>query len=141
MKTATAILTTIGIMAAVPLIVANVSFPESIPTQVAQTRSSPIRVSQYYVPASQYELGYVGLDLSSTADNVTIDSIVLNRGNCSAETTQIVYGPDTKSYHGVPLKITMNYGQRERIQSTCDTIMSADIKTNLGEWSYSFDPR
>ena len=45
------------------------------------------------------------------------------------------------SYNNVWEKpgITLQYGETRKIITTCSTILSVDIKTNLGEWSYSFD--
>jgi hypothetical protein len=76
-----------AIMIATPIVVANVSLP-TIPA-LAQTRPSLLKIEQYSIPDRDPNwalAGYHSTNLKITSiadDNVIIQSVTLNRGNCS----------------------------------------------------------
>jgi hypothetical protein len=75
-----------------------------------------------------------GLYILSTVDKVETTSIILNKGNCGIRKSLTWDSISNSMREGVDLK----YGQSEVFPTDCTTILSADIKTDHGEWSYSF---
>lgn len=77
---------------------------------------------------------YVRLQVTSTADTITINSITVNRGNCLFENHTL------PGYNSPPaLPTTMRYGQNNRfVFFRCDKALEATISTNAGTWTVQF---
>lgn len=77
---------------------------------------------------------YVRLQVTTTADVITITGITVNRGNCLFDNHII---PGVNSRPAVP--VTMHYGQNNRfIFFRCDKALEATISTNVGTWTVQF---
>jgi hypothetical protein len=77
---------------------------------------------------------FVRLQVTSTADIITINQITVNRGNCVFENRTL------PGYNSPPaLPVTMRYGQNNRFYFfRCDKALEATISTNVGTWTVQF---
>ncbi len=87
---------------------------------------APVRIDLKLNPAwAEYGLGMI--DVQSTADQVTIEKVILNRGQCSAID------------NSVPMPVTLSFGRTYTgYINNCalDKIIEIQINTNLGNWTF-----
>jgi hypothetical protein len=130
------VLFAVGGLIAIPFVVgglSNVVIPEGI-TQAVQSRTAPLKVR--LVPPLDARLGSQQLiELTAIVDSVDVQSVTVNRGNCEA----YLLPPKEFDPSGAVKFIRLKYGQTTKIANNCKTILSEVIKTDLGEWSYSFN--
>ena len=87
---------------------------------------APVRIDLQLNPAwAEYGLGMI--DVQSTTDQVTIEKVILNRGQCSAIDNSI------------KMPVTLSFGHTYRgYINNCnlDKIIEIQINTNLGNWTF-----
>lgn len=65
-------------------------------------------------------------------DVLELKGLTLNRGNCPySETDQVVNGVDWPQY--------LKFGQRKQVRAKCDKVIEAQVQTQYGEWTFTFD--
>ena len=65
-------------------------------------------------------------------DVLELQGLTLNRGNCPySETDQVV--------NGVHWPQQLLFGQRKQVRAKCDKVIEAQVLTQYGEWTFSFD--
>jgi hypothetical protein len=65
-------------------------------------------------------------------DVLEIQGLTLNRGNCPySETDQVDNGVDWPQW--------LKFGQRKQVRAKCDQVIEAQVLTQYGEWTFSFD--
>src|SRR5262249_44343775 len=73
--------------------------------------------------------------IRAVADQVTIESYKLNRGNCEYITNHKSNG---ESYAGdPPLPITLKFGESYTLKPPC-TILEIQVATNIGTWVFNW---
>jgi hypothetical protein len=102
----------------------------SYTTNISQDMSSQIPIEVSKVPTwDSYGNSYEYIRITSITDSIEIQSIVLNRGNCVVDWT----------FSGDPrLPASLQFGSQETFKSTCKGILEAVVKTDKGEWKFSF---
>jgi hypothetical protein len=140
----TPVVIALGAMIATPIIVTNVTIPDSVSAQVAKTQASPIKIQRHseYLTMNGIRVEDSIIEILSTVDSVEVQSITLNRGNCKAYDRRTRFFGDNRP-EIIPLDkdksiVTLKYGETKKLSTDCQTLLSADIKTDLGEWSYTF---
>nr|UVX43078.1 MAG: hypothetical protein [Bacteriophage sp.] len=123
----------ISAIAAVLLGVSGYLYASGNDNNQAAMPPAPFQIMAY----SQRDLlnqPYVRLQVTSTADIITINSITVNRGNCLFENHTL------PGYNSPPaLPATMRYGQNNRfVFFRCDKALEATISTNVGTWTVQF---
>ena len=87
---------------------------------------APVRIDLQLNPAwAEYGLGMI--DVQSTTDQVTIEKVILNRGQCSAIDNSI------------KMPVTLSFGRTYRgyiNNCSLDKIIEIQINTNLGNWTF-----
>lgn len=87
---------------------------------------APVRIDLQLNPAwAEYGLGMI--NVQSTTDQVMIEKVILNRGQCSAI--------DNSS----PMPVTLGFGHTYRgyiNNCSLDKIIEIQINTNLGNWTF-----
>lgn len=87
---------------------------------------APVRIDLKLNPAwAEYGLGMI--DVQSTTDQVVIEKVILNRGQCSALDNSI------------KMPVTLSFGHTYRgYINNCnlDKIIEIQINTNLGNWTF-----
>lgn len=87
---------------------------------------APVRIDLKLNPAwAEYGLGMI--DVQSTTDQVTIEKVILNRGQCSAIDNSI------------KMPVTLSFGRTYRgyiNNCSLDKIIEIQINTNLGNWTF-----
>lgn len=87
---------------------------------------APVRIDLKLNPAwAEYGLGMI--DVQSTTDQVTIEKVILNRGQCSAIDNSI------------KMPVTLSFGRIYRgyiNNCSLDKIIEIQINTNLGNWTF-----
>lgn len=88
---------------------------------------APIRIDLKLNPAwAEYGLGMI--DVQSTTDQVIIEKVILNRGQCSAIDNSI------------PMPVTLGFGRTYRgyiNNCSLDKVIEIQINTNLGNWTFT----
>jgi hypothetical protein len=65
-------------------------------------------------------------------DVLELQGLTLNRGNCPySETDQVVNGVDWPQQ--------LLFGQRKQVRAKCDKVIEAQVLTQYGEWTFTFD--
>jgi hypothetical protein len=123
----------------------------------AQSSSSPIEVRPYFGTNLLGQL-VPSLQFLSKVDNVEMQSIVLNRGNCSVVVSPVegALQIDSNSLYSISFgKIegwepvdyrsnhiwrkpgySLKYGEALNLGTSCNQILEITVKTNLGEWFF-----
>ena len=87
---------------------------------------APVRIDLQLNPAwAEYGLGMI--DVQSTTDQVVIEKVILNRGQCSAIDNSI------------KMPVTLSFGRTYRgyiNNCSLDKIIEIQINTNLGNWTF-----
>ncbi|MGA4854479.1 hypothetical protein ACPC5U_14575 [Acinetobacter haemolyticus] len=87
---------------------------------------APVRIDLQLNPVwAEYGLGMI--DVQSTTDQVTIEKVVLNRGQCSAIDNSI------------KMPVTLSFGRTYRgyiNNCSLDKIIEVQVNTNLGNWTF-----
>lgn len=87
---------------------------------------APVRIDLKLNPTwAEYGLGMI--DVQSTTDQVTIEKVILNRGQCSAIDNSI------------KMPVTLSFGRTYRgyiNNCSLDKIIEIQINTNLGNWTF-----
>lgn len=87
---------------------------------------APIRIE--LKPNSAYaELGLGKIEVQATTDQVIIDKVIINRGQCSAIDNSI------------PMPVTLSFGRTYTgYINNCalDKVIEVQINTNLGNWTF-----
>lgn len=87
---------------------------------------APVRIDLKLNPAwAEYGLGMI--DVQSTTDQVMIEKVILNRGQCSAIDNSIK----------MPVTLSFGHTYRGYINNcSLDKIIEIQINTNLGNWTF-----
>lgn len=108
---------------------ANNSNSQEIPIEV--------KVMQAYNQA--YGFYYPKLIITSITDDVTVDKVIVNKGNCNFESnTDIIY-VDGK-VKGIPLlPRKLGYGDQFEIRLRKCNVLRVDVTTNKGDWTLNYN--
>ena len=102
----------------------NESVEETEAPQIPE--EAPVRIDLQLNPAwAEYGLGMI--DVQSTTDQVTIEKVIHNRGQCSAIDNSI------------KMPVTLSFGRTYRgyiNNCSLDKIIEIQINTNLGNWTF-----
>jgi hypothetical protein len=66
-------------------------------------------------------------------DNVTIQQVILNRGNCSGE---VIWTAPSGEPHSLPK--SLKFGETVTLPVKCEVI-EAEVKTDKGNWTFKFE--
>jgi hypothetical protein len=62
--------------------------------------------------------------------DVTVQEVIVNRGNCPPYAFSFMFGKFPRS---------LKFGETLKVPATCDEILEAEVKTDKGDWTFTFE--
>ena len=96
---------------------------------------APIRVNVGEGYNRVYNYYYPKITVTSAVDMITIKDIVVNKGNCSYDKSDMAY----RNGQVVAVKLLpkkLRYGENVEIRLKRYNVLRVDIDTDQGEWTY-----
>lgn len=78
------------------------------------------------------------LVIQSTVDEVAVNAVEVNRGNCIALMTLWEPGAHYPTHKEVDSPIILKFGGELRLQPSCRAILEAKVATSMGDYEFSF---
>ena len=100
----------------------------------AQAQECPLKITRSICITPRRNIRHL-LNFVSVVDSVSINEIIVNRGNC--KTMQVVSSCQAiTNYPGFPTEL--KYGQTHTLGSSCDNVLEVVVETNRGQWTFTF---
>jgi len=94
-----------------------------------------IKVEQAYNEAWNYY--YPKIIITSVADKINIENVIVNKGNCKYSNEDIAYvNGQMKAVKLLPKELS--YGKQLEIRLKKCEVIKIDVKTNQGDWSVEY---
>ncbi|WP_148785599.1 hypothetical protein [Campylobacter concisus] len=101
----------------------------------ANANEIPVKMSYYTEIDRLFKVPYAVIEITSLSNDLVIEDIKLNRGNCSINAGVDPFtGKREKLF---PMKL--QYGNSKKRATTCNKILEAEVITKEGSWTLTWD--
>ncbi|MEJ2633230.1 MAG: hypothetical protein P8011_15705 [Acidihalobacter sp.] len=84
------------------------------------------------------DVHYTEVKVTATADAVTVENIVVNRGNCGIDNRSVaIHGDIASIVKALPKKLTFGQTVAVDVVGLCN-VSEVTVVTNRGRWTYEF---
>ena len=92
----------------------------------------PIKIETYDRTNAIFNVPYVEVDVTAVVDKITIENIIVNRGNCKIE--NVTYNGRRK----LPRKLVFGESVSVSFGTPCYA-SEVEVETNQGSWTMAYD--
>lgn len=96
----------------------------------SSANDTPLRISSYIIPDSIFK--FIMIDITALDDNIVIEDVTLNRGNCNYHPHLDIYS--FKLIEPFPRKL--NYSDTITLETNCNKILEIEVITNRGNYTF-----
>ncbi|MBV5311372.1 hypothetical protein [Chromatium okenii] len=110
-------------------------FDEGEDIRTAVTYSQPAVKIEVYSKVNQiFKVTYIQVKVFSVVDEVVVNDIILNRGNCKIENIDIL-----RNRPIIPKKLKFGESVSISFSAPCKKALQVDVITNQGSWMWTFN--
>nr|WP_314747081.1 hypothetical protein [uncultured Campylobacter sp.] len=99
-----------------------------------ETREAPLKITSSTQANRLSGVRYSIVEITSLSNNLVIEDIKLNRGNCVIRKMMLTNGQIEELF---PMKLT--YGNSVKRTATCKKILEAQVVTSDGSWTFTWN--